>query len=188
MQWVALSPVFCVEFACSPRVSVGFFSGFSGFLSQSKDMQVRFIVDSKLPVGVNVSVNGCLSLCVSPVIVWRPVHGVPRLRPMSAVDNGWKHIGIGVWITFNWSHSEVFHSSSVSQFPWPKPNAFNSILFSCTVISVTAADSTCWIGWKASGRLEPTDVGHTDKTRPKDVHQRPQTVRRSTVGLVCHDL
>ena len=43
-------------------------------------MQVRLIVDSKLTVGVNVSV----SLCVSPVIVWRPVQGVPCLRPMSA--------------------------------------------------------------------------------------------------------
>ena len=42
-------------------------------LPQSKDMQVRLIVDPKLPVGV----NGCLSLCVSPAIVWRPVQVVP---------------------------------------------------------------------------------------------------------------
>ena len=53
------------------------YSGCSGFLPHSKNKQVRWIVDSKLPVGVNVSVNGCLSLCVSPAIVWRPVQGVP---------------------------------------------------------------------------------------------------------------
>ena len=41
----------------------------------------RLIDNSKLSVGVNVSVNGCLSLCVSPAIVWRPVQGVPCLSP-----------------------------------------------------------------------------------------------------------
>ena len=37
--------------------------------------------DSKLSLGVNVSVRGCvsrLSLC-GPVIDWRPVYGVPCL-------------------------------------------------------------------------------------------------------------
>ncbi len=38
-------------------------------------MQVRLI---KLPVGVNVSVSGCLSLYVGPVTDWQPVRGVPR--------------------------------------------------------------------------------------------------------------
>ncbi len=52
------------------------FSGDSGFLPQSKDMQVG---DSKLPVGVSVS--GCLSLCVSPATDWQPVQGVPRHSP-----------------------------------------------------------------------------------------------------------
>lgn len=33
----------------------------------------------KLPVNVNVSVNGCLSLCVSPSIDCQPVHGVPLI-------------------------------------------------------------------------------------------------------------
>ncbi len=45
---------------------------------QSKDMQVRLIGDSKLPVGVHVSVSGCLSLYVCPVTDWRPVQGVPH--------------------------------------------------------------------------------------------------------------
>ena len=65
------------------------FTGYSGFLSQSKDMQVRFIVDSKLPVGVNVTVNGCLSLCVSPVIVLRPVKGVRQPSPNVSCDRLW---------------------------------------------------------------------------------------------------
>ena len=43
-------------------------SGFSGFLPHPKNMQsgVRLIGDSKVPVGVNVSVDGCLSLYVRP--------------------------------------------------------------------------------------------------------------------------
>ena len=42
---------------------------------------VRLTGDSKLPVGVNVSVNGCSSLYVSPVMNWQLVQGVPRLHP-----------------------------------------------------------------------------------------------------------
>lgn len=30
----------------------------------------RLISDSKMPLGVNVSVNGCFFLCVSPVMNW----------------------------------------------------------------------------------------------------------------------
>ncbi len=66
----------------------------SGFLPQSRDMQVRLI-------GVNVSVSGCLSLYVDPVTDWRPVQGVPRRSPNDSwdwlqqprdpgIDNGWK--------------------------------------------------------------------------------------------------
>ena len=48
-------------------VSAWVVSKYSGFLPQSKDMQRdRLIDDSKLPVGMNASVSGCLSLCVSP--------------------------------------------------------------------------------------------------------------------------
>ncbi len=35
----------------------------------------RLIVDSKLPGGVNVSVNGCLSLYASPAMKWQLVQG-----------------------------------------------------------------------------------------------------------------
>ncbi len=44
-------------------VSVWVPSGHSSLLSQSKGMQVGLTGDSKLPVGVNVSVSGPLSLC-----------------------------------------------------------------------------------------------------------------------------
>ena len=40
----------------------------------------RLISDSTLLVGVNVSVNGCWSLYVSPVMNWQLV---PCLRPMT---------------------------------------------------------------------------------------------------------
>ncbi len=62
-----------VAFACSLQAP--------GVLLKSRDMQVRLTGGSKLPVGVNVSVNGCLSLCVSPVTAWRPVQGGPHLSP-----------------------------------------------------------------------------------------------------------
>ncbi len=58
-------------------------SGYSGFPPLSKDMQIRLIGDSKLPAGVNVSVNGCLSLYVSPAMNRRLVQGVSCPRPVS---------------------------------------------------------------------------------------------------------
>ena len=45
-------------------VSAWVLSGFSGFLPPSKSMTVRLIDYSKLPVGVHVSVSGCVSLFV----------------------------------------------------------------------------------------------------------------------------
>lgn len=42
-------------------------SGYSDILLQSKDMHgVGITGNSKLPIGVNVRVNACLPLCVSP--------------------------------------------------------------------------------------------------------------------------
>ena len=60
------------------------FSRCSGFLPQSKHMQIgfRLIGDSRLSVGVIVIVIGCLF--VGPVIHWRTVQGVPASCPMSA--------------------------------------------------------------------------------------------------------
>lgn len=53
-------------------------SGCFGFLPHSKDMPVRLIDDSKLPIAVNVTMNGCLSLYVGPV------NCEAASRPMSA--------------------------------------------------------------------------------------------------------
>lgn len=49
-------------------MSEGVSSEYSGFFLQSKDMKVRLAGDSELPIGVNVSMIGCESLLVSPVI------------------------------------------------------------------------------------------------------------------------
>ena len=66
-------------------VSAWVLSGCSGFLPPSKDMQARLIGVSKLSLGVNVSVSGCLSMC-DPAMDWRPVQGVPRLPPNVSWD------------------------------------------------------------------------------------------------------
>ena len=58
-------------------VSAWVLSGYSGFLPPSKNMHVRLIGDSKLSLGVSVSVGDCLSLC-GPVMGWRPVPASPR--------------------------------------------------------------------------------------------------------------
>lgn len=42
---------------------------------------VRLTSDSKLLIGVKVSVNGCLSPCVSPLTDWQPVQDVLYLSP-----------------------------------------------------------------------------------------------------------
>ncbi len=60
--------------------------GFLRVLRLPPTVQVRLIGDSKLPIGVNVSVSCCLSLYVGPVIDWQPVQGVPRLSPTASWD------------------------------------------------------------------------------------------------------
>lgn len=70
--------LFCL-FWCEPGcfyvlgASACVWSGCSGFLPQSKNMQVRW-QNSKLPVGVNVSVR-CVyrSACISPAMGWQPL-------------------------------------------------------------------------------------------------------------------
>lgn len=67
LQLLALLPygkkvLYPSEFAHFP-VNVWVLSGNSGFIPLLKDMLVKFISDSKLVAGVNVTMNGCLSLC-----------------------------------------------------------------------------------------------------------------------------
>ena len=78
----------CGTFLCGVCMFSPCRRGFSlgTFLPQSKHMQNGTWLNgySKLTIGVTVSVNGCLSLCVGPVIDWWPVQGVPRLSPNDA--------------------------------------------------------------------------------------------------------
>ena len=65
-------------------VSAWVFSWYSGSLPQSKNMQigVRLFSYSKLLIGVNVSVDGCLSPYVRPAMNCRDV---PRLHSMMLI-------------------------------------------------------------------------------------------------------
>ncbi len=74
VQWLAqlphskrvqgLKPPLCVEFTCSPWAYVGFLQGTPASSHNPKVMQVRFISDFKLPIGVSVrGLSVCLSTC-----------------------------------------------------------------------------------------------------------------------------
>ncbi len=67
----------------------------SGFLQQSEDMHVGLISNSKLTIGVNVGVNGLLSVCVSPAMDPRPVQDVLYLSPSVCWD------GVQLLVTLN---------------------------------------------------------------------------------------
>lgn len=69
---------FCVELACSIRACVGSLRvlGLPPTVQRHSVSRIRLIGDSKLPIGVKVSVNGCLFLCLSPVVDWLPFQGV----------------------------------------------------------------------------------------------------------------
>ena len=56
-------------------------SRYSDFFPPYKNVHVRLIGDSKLSLGGNVSVHGCVScLCLcGPVMDWRPAQSVPGL-------------------------------------------------------------------------------------------------------------
>ena len=97
VQWLALSP----HSKRVPGLSQGggaFLCGVCMFSSCQRGFSpgapasshspktCRLIGDSKLSVGVNVSVNGCLSLCVSPEMNWRLVQGVPHPSPNVSWD------------------------------------------------------------------------------------------------------
>ena len=90
VQWLALSPHSKKVQGSNPSQDVSVWSlhafpvsawFYSGFLPQSKNIEAggKLIGDSKLPEGVNVSVGGCSSLNVSPVMMnWQLVQVVPR--------------------------------------------------------------------------------------------------------------
>ena len=87
LQWLALLPHNKKVLSLNPSAGAGPFwslhvllvsawvlSGFSGFVLQSRDMQVRLTGNSKLP------------LCVSPAMNWQLIQGVPRLSPNVSWD------------------------------------------------------------------------------------------------------
>ena len=78
-------------------MSGGVSSRFSSFLPQSKDMYVRLIGVSKLPVGVIVSVHGCSS-AYGAAIDWRPVQVDPCLSP----EESWDRLQ-QILVTLNWT-------------------------------------------------------------------------------------
>lgn len=55
-------------------------------LPQSTDMRLEWTDVSKLTLGVNVSMNGCLSVRINPAMSWRPGQDVPRLSPGGSWD------------------------------------------------------------------------------------------------------
>lgn len=61
----------------------------SSFLRQSGDLRIGLIGNSTLSVTVSVSVDGCLSLCVSSVTNWKLVQAV-TFDPEGAVSGGSK--------------------------------------------------------------------------------------------------
>ena len=52
---------------------------YSGFLPLSKSMHVRLIGDSKLSLGVSLSVHGCLSVS-GPVMDWQPLRDLTWIK------------------------------------------------------------------------------------------------------------
>lgn len=50
-----------------------------GFLTVQGECILSSFCYSKLAISVDVSINGCLSLCVSPATDWRLVWDLPRL-------------------------------------------------------------------------------------------------------------
>lgn len=75
---VVSNPVLlCVDFACFSSVCI-ISLGYSVLLSQFRDMQVGLIGNPLLPAKANVGMNGCMSLCVSPVKKRQPIQGVPH--------------------------------------------------------------------------------------------------------------
>lgn len=70
---------FCVE--VSRRGVYKFSAWSSGFLPQSKDVCVWLTGDSKLVIGVNVSMNGCLSLRVRQANRLSPHESWDGLQP-----------------------------------------------------------------------------------------------------------
>lgn len=74
---------FSVEFGCSPS---GGIPGFSPVTPAPSHSPKTYMLDSKMTLGVNVSLSQCLFLCVTPAIDWCSVCGLPHLLPCNRCD------------------------------------------------------------------------------------------------------
>lgn len=131
------------------------FSGCSGLLPQSIDMHLRLIRDSKLSVGENVSINGCFSLYIGPVVHWWTVQGVPPtliqwLARISTINNGIDN-GCSLyspnnyepnlrakWCIHNWLHHFLLFISLISLRVMNKGDSGEStnIFIKCSVLLI----------------------------------------------------
>ena len=111
-SWTVLGFKPAGRFFCVDVLSLcGFPLGASSHSPETR----RLIGDSKLPVGVNVSMNGCLCPWVSAVINWLSVQAIPRLSPNICPDwlqpppphNPPKDI-INIWMD-GWMHRSCIH-------------------------------------------------------------------------------
>lgn len=78
-----------------------------GFLSQSKNMDVRQIGNSELVAGGSANANGCLSFDVAKN--WRPVQGLTPLSPQDSWDRIFffvKSCAFFPQSTFTWTASQ----------------------------------------------------------------------------------
>ena len=80
-----------MDFACSPHVCLGSLAS-SHCQKKTKNMHLRWIGDSKLTLGVSVSVHGCSSWS-GPVMDWQPVQVVPSLSP----NGSWNRLQATLW-------------------------------------------------------------------------------------------
>ncbi len=83
----------------------------------------RLICGSKLPVGVSMSVNGWLSLYVSPVMNWRLVQGEPRPRPVSA---GYKDKRLWIMNERRWINEWIWSQIIILIVRWEKSFLYKS--------------------------------------------------------------
>ena len=144
---------------------------FMGFLQIPK---LRLIGESKYPVGGNVSVNGCLSLCLHPVIHWRLVLGGTS-RSMSAgigsnhqVD-GWMVGWLVGWLV-NWSVGGSVGPSGAQAGVWWMDGWMDGWFVGLLVWELRQALVGCLDGWM-------DEVGFKSwKVSPSELHQHLLTL------------
>lgn len=91
----------------------------------------RLIADYKLPMGVKLSMNGCLSLCGSPVIHWRPVQGLSQLAQHLFILRRPKKIHLSPQILVNFHRCTINSTLNNCIIVW----YCNCPIFGCRALS-----------------------------------------------------